>query len=55
MREKILKIADRLIKRAEEYQAPFATLEDFVGSQSYWISTTLREVAYQIRAELEDK
>ena len=55
MREKMLKIADRLVKRADEYQLPFGDdISGFVQSNGWPISAALREVAYQIRAELED-
>jgi len=55
MREKMLKIADRLMKRADEYEAPFSgTKDDFYLSSAFPIVMVLREVATQIRAELNE-
>ncbi len=54
MREKMLKIADRLMERAAKYEEPFGDdRTGLVKSTSFTISTTLREVALQIRAELK--
>ncbi len=53
MHEKLLKIADRLIERANAYEEVFGDDQrGFVASPSYSIASTLREIAYQIRAEL---
>ena len=53
MREKMLKIADRLFKRAEAYEEPFRGDHlSFLTSASYPVATALREIAYQIKAEL---
>jgi len=53
MREKMLKIADRLIKRADDYEKPFmGDHTAFVSSPAYSIASALREIAYQIKAEL---
>jgi len=55
MREKMLKIADRLVERADDYEAPYKdTRDDFYLSSAFPIVMALREVATQIRTELKD-
>ena len=56
MRERMLRIADRLIKRADEFEKPFKddpNVNITSASAAFAIVTTLREVAFQIRKELE--
>lgn len=59
MREKMLEIADKLQDRAKAYEEPWKNEDGemnriaFMESQSYPISTTLTEVAMQIREVLK--
>ncbi len=53
MREKMLKIADRLSKRADDFIEPVDyEMSEAYKTQSITIAATLKEIAYQIRAEL---
>lgn len=53
MRDKLLAIADRLEERADKFREPYK--DDhvaFMTSPSFPIYTVLREIATQIKAEL---
>ncbi len=42
------KLAEGLRKRADAYEQPYPDRDGFLRSPSYAISTTLREVSYQL-------